>query len=238
MNESTGETYALRSKEEAMDYRYMPDANLPALVFPPGVLDRLKGIVPELPWETVQRLVREYPGLEDRDVETMISLDEYHGRGVRYYEEMMSGLERRKGKKAANWMCHEVLGQLGKAGREWDGGIVAARILGDIVKKVENGDMSGTTGKSVVRHLISNPGSAENKGLEEILDELGLKPASADDLLGLCRGAIERCSKEADMVRKGNEKVAMRLVGEVMKQSQGRADGKKAREIILGILKP
>lgn len=63
-----------------------------------------------------------------------------------------------------------------------------------------------------------------------------MNQASAGDLEELCKKAIDKCKKEAEMIRKGNEKVAMRLVGEVMKLSQGQADPKKAREIILQIL--
>lgn len=219
-----------------MDYRYMPDANLPALIYRPGTIEDLRAKLPEMPWVTVERLTGIYHGLEARDVETMIQLDEYQGRGVAYFEEMMRGLDAKKGKKAANWMTHEVLGQLGKAGREWDERVVSAKMLGEVVDKVEGGEMSGTTGKAVVRHLINTPGAAEGSDLDALLDQLGLKPAPAGDLKELCEKAITKCKKEAEMVRKGNEKVAMRLVGEVMKLSQGRADPKKAREIILQIL--
>jgi aspartyl-tRNA(Asn)/glutamyl-tRNA(Gln) amidotransferase subunit B len=72
--------------------------------------------------------------------------------------------------------------------------------------------------------------------LSRVLETLGLTPVSSDDLRGTCEAAIAALPKEADAIRKGNQKVAMRLVGEVMKRSQGRADAKKAREIILEIL--
>jgi aspartyl-tRNA(Asn)/glutamyl-tRNA(Gln) amidotransferase subunit B len=242
VNELTGETYSLRTKEEAMDYRYLPDSNLPSLVLKSGTLKALRDGLPEMPWMTVERLKGMYEGLEDRDVETMIQMDEYHGKGVGYFEEMMSGLDLGKGKKAVNWLTHEVLGQLGKADQEWNEEIIPANVLGEIVGKVEGGEMSGTTGKAVVRYLINNY-DQPNQGrgtldLGKILDKMGLKQdkASNGDLQDMCKKAIEKCKKEAEMVRKGNEKVAMRLVGEVMKISKGQADPKKAREIILQIL--
>jgi aspartyl-tRNA(Asn)/glutamyl-tRNA(Gln) amidotransferase subunit B len=113
------ETYSLRSKEEAEDYRYMPDANLPAMVFEQvspllilishlkhqltkkGYLDNLRKNLPEMPWDTVDRLTKHY-GVSKRDVETLLGLDEFDGAGVRYFEQVTGG-EAVLGKRAINW---------------------------------------------------------------------------------------------------------------------------------------
>jgi aspartyl-tRNA(Asn)/glutamyl-tRNA(Gln) amidotransferase subunit B len=114
----TGETFSLRTKEEAEDYRYMPDANLPAMVIDPVCLpltpqsghrltelqvylDRLRGSIPEMPWDVVDRLVQQY-GVTQRDLETLVGLDEYEGKGLRYYEDVTQGNEKIR-KKALNW---------------------------------------------------------------------------------------------------------------------------------------
>lgn len=79
----------------------MPDANLPALAITPTYLESLRAAVPELPWECVARLTSTY-GLERRDVETLISLDEYGGAGVTYFESA-AGNNGALGKKISNW---------------------------------------------------------------------------------------------------------------------------------------
>lgn len=113
LNELTGKTYALRSKEEAEDYRYMPDSNLPAIAVKEvsygnacladsqDFLDSLRKSLPEMPWVTVKRLTAAY-GLDSRDVETLIGLDEYHGAGIAYFEEVVGG-DVALGRKASNW---------------------------------------------------------------------------------------------------------------------------------------
>ena len=114
LNELTGETYALRLKEEAEDYRYMPDANLPVMVIDAvsapalinpltaqGYLDALRRTIPEMLWDTVDRLTGLY-GVARRDVETLIGLDEYDAKGVKYYEDVTRG-NVELGKKALNW---------------------------------------------------------------------------------------------------------------------------------------
>jgi aspartyl-tRNA(Asn)/glutamyl-tRNA(Gln) amidotransferase subunit B len=148
-------------------------------------------------------------------------------------------------------IAHELLGQLGKVGREWDPRVVPSGLMMELVQSVEDGTItgelnnrrislrSGTTGKAIIRHAVSlspDEAGAIDGPLSRVLDTLGLTPVSSDDLRSTCEAAIAALPKEADAVRKGNQKVAMRLVGEVMKRSQGRADAKKAREIILEIL--
>lgn len=66
---------------------------------------------------------------------------------------------------------------------------------------------------------------------------MGLTPSSSDDLKALCEDVVQKLPKEAERVRNGNEKVVMRLVGEVMKLSKGSADAKRAREVLLEMLK-
>ncbi|BEJ00419.1 hypothetical protein CcaverHIS631_0502760 [Cutaneotrichosporon cavernicola] len=233
LNELTGETYSLRSKEEAEDYRYMPDSNLPALALEQEYLQILQDGLPELPWSTVSRLAKTY-GLDRRDVETLVHLDEYAGAGAAFFEEAAGG-DKHLGKKVSNWIVHELLGTLTKADKPWSPDIVPAALLSEIVTAVEGGKINGTTGRNVLKHVVSS-GSSGN--LDSLLQELGLASDSTGDLDGLCQEVIAKLPKEADKVRKGNEKVVMRLVGEVMKMSKGTADAKRAREVLLALLKP
>lgn len=98
-------------------------------------------------------------------------------------------------------------------------------------------DEAGTTGKVIIRHLIDIAPNQSSSSFSDILTTLNLSPTSSDDLRATCEAAIVAVPDVAENVRKGKEKAAARIVGEVMRLSSGRADAKRAREIILEILR-
>lgn len=138
------------------------------------------------------------------------------------------------GHKLTHRIAHELIGQLTKANKTWTPDAIPAALLREIIVAVEEGKITGSTGRNVLKHVLST-GSAGS--LDELLSALGVTPSSADDLRALCDAVIAKLPKEADKVRKGNDKVVMRLVGEVMKVSKGTADAKAARELLLDILR-
>ncbi|KAL0247409.1 glutamyl-tRNA(Gln) amidotransferase subunit B, mitochondrial [Cryptococcus tetragattii IND107] len=237
-NELTLQTYSLRSKEEAADYRYMPDHNLPAIVIDDEYLDTLRKKLPEMPWQSVERLLEAY-GVTKRDAETLLGLDEYGAQGMTYFEEVVKQ-DKKIAKKAINWIAHELLGQLGKANRPWTTTIIPAPLMRELVVAVENREITGTTGKAIIKHLVSLPESASfPSSFADLLAKLGLtpSPASVEDVTETCKKAINNQPKAVADFKKGNEKVVMRLVGEVMKLSGGKADAMKAKGILLDLLK-
>ena len=94
----------------------------------------------------------------------------------------------------------------------------------------------GTTGKAVLRHLIDRAPEERPGNLSEALDSVGISPSPAEDLRATCEAAIAAVPDAAEKVRRGKIQAAAPIVGEVMKLSQGRADAKRSREIILEIL--
>jgi aspartyl-tRNA(Asn)/glutamyl-tRNA(Gln) amidotransferase subunit B len=97
----------------------------------------------------------------------------------------------------------------------------------------------GTSAKNVLKELLDRSAIASDTDVKEIAGQMGLlaTPESAqDELRALCQSVIEKLPAEADSVRKGKDKVVMRLVGQVMKDSKGTADAKKARELLLSML--
>lgn len=133
---------------------------------------------------------------------------------------------------------HELLGQLGKEEKPWTPDVVPPGLMRQIVLAVEQGDITGTTGKSLLKSIVGQGVSPDpNAKLADLLHSFGLSAAtSADDLRAVCQAAIEACPSQAEAIKKGNLKPAMRIVGEVMKRTNGGADAKRAREIILEIL--
>lgn len=132
-------------------------------------------------------------------------------------------------------MTHELLGQLTKSGREWTPDVVPAPLMRELVLAVEGGKLTGSTARSVLKHVVEN-GAGEDK-LEPLLEQLGIQPSSADDLKALCEAVIAKLPKEAEKVRGGNDKVVMRLVGQVMKDSRGAADAQAARALLLELIR-
>lgn len=132
-------------------------------------------------------------------------------------------------------MTHELLGQLTKSGREWTPDVVPAPLMRELVLAVEGGKLTGSTARSVLKHVVEN-GAGEGK-LEPLLEQLGIQPSSADDLKALCEAVIAKLPKEAEKVRGGNDKVVMRLVGQVMKDSRGAADAQAARALLLELIR-
>lgn len=112
--------------------------------------------------------------------------------------------------------------------------MVPASLLGEIVSAVEGGKVTGTVGRSVLKHVVMTGDTS--KDFETLVSELGLS-ASADDLRASCEAVIAKLPKEAEKIRQGNQKVVMRLVGEVMKMSKGAADAKRAKDMFFELLK-
>ena len=184
-----------------------------------------------------------------------MSLDEYDGTGVRYFETAAEGLGKELARKVGNWLVHETLGQLKKENRSWNEGIVPVGLLREMVDAIEAGTINGSSGKAIIRHFVHLPTTnsadinAESHldeiavpNLESVLASLGIQKldpsASTGDVLAeWCSAAIAKLPKEAKMVGDGNDKVVMRIVGEVMKLSSGAADARKAREVIIATLR-
>lgn len=175
------------------------------------------------------------------------------GAGVRFFEEVAKG---REGKVAANWsvifcphccspratltslrsprVLHELLGQLSKANLTLINSPISPSELGRLIDAVTSSALTGTSAKSLLRTFLSSSPSTRPT-LDSLIASNATTPAPADGsadeaLKALCAGVVEALPVEAAKVRAGQEKVLMRMVGEVMKRSKGRADAKKVGE--------
>ncbi|SPO30304.1 related to PET112 - putative glutamyl-tRNA(Gln)amidotransferase subunit B, mitochondrial precursor [Ustilago trichophora] len=267
-NESDGTTFRLRGKEDAPDYRYMPDPNLPPILLSEQQIKELREELPELPDARRTRLGQQY-GLTSRDVNVLMrvgSEDERDGRvsiqcvdekeqgsdAVEYFEKVASG--GRNPQTALNWIIHELMKGLNARNLPFKEWFLPAEYLGQLIDLVESGKVTGTTAKSVIAELLSSVQSKANdpaislKRLEEaaktsvspVFDLLKqnelLALATKEDLLPLVKSALERLQDEVAQVKRGNLKVAMRIVGQVMKDANGRADAKVVHQTILELL--
>ena len=209
---STGMTRAMRSKEDAHDYRYFPDPDLLPLVLDEAWVEAIRASLPELPDALKARLISQY-GLTSYDA-TVISEDR---ETAAFYEAVAKG---RDPKIAANWMTVELFGALNKMGKSLEESPVTPDQLGALVSLISDGTISGRIAKDVFAEMVESGGDPE-----KIIEEKGLKQVSDT-------GAIETMidtvmAENADKVeeyRGGKDKLFGFFVGQVMKASKGQAN--------------
>ena len=213
-NPDTGETRAMRSKEDANDYRYFPDPDLLPVVCTPEYIDAIRGSLPELPDAKRARFVKDF-GLSDYDAKTLTSSREL----AAYYEAVVaaSGAE---AKLCANWVATDLLGALNKLSKEITESPISADALAGMLKRIADKTISGKLAKDVFEAMLNGEGSADDiikaKGLVQITDESAII-AAIDDV-------IAKNPQQVADYRSGKDKLFGFFVGQAMKATQGKAN--------------
>ena len=207
-----GTTRAMRSKEDAHDYRYFPDPDLLPLVIPQDEVDELKAALPELPDAIRDRLTNDY-GLSAYDAAVITEEPET----AAFYEAASTGRDR---KLVANWMTVELFGALNKSGQTLADCNISPVALGGLVGLIEDGTISGKIAKDVFADMFETGKDAatvvEEKGLKQVSDS-GAIEAMIDEVIA------ENAYKVAEY-RGGKDKLFGFFVGQVMKVSKGQAN--------------
>ncbi|HET9149425.1 MAG TPA: Asp-tRNA(Asn)/Glu-tRNA(Gln) amidotransferase subunit GatB [Alphaproteobacteria bacterium] len=214
-----GETRAMRTKEEAHDYRYFPDPDLLPLELEPDWVERIKESLPELPDEKKARFMKDY-GLTAYDAGVLVA----ERASADYFETVAKG---RDGKVAANWVMGELFAVLNKTGVGIEASPVSAEALGGLVDLLKDGTISGRIAKDVFAAMVDTgkPAKAivEEKGLKQITDT-GAIEAAADKV-------IADNPKQVEQYRK-NPNIIGWFVGQVMKATGGKANPAAVNEIL------
>ena len=209
---STGTTRAMRSKEDAHDYRYFPDPDLLPLVIAQQEVDELRAALPELPDQIRDRLTGEY-GLSAYDASVITEERET----AAYYEAASDGRDR---KLVANWMTVELFGALNRSGQSLADCKVTPQALGGRVGLIEDGTISGKIAKDVFADMFETGKQAadivEEKGLKQVSDS-GAIEAMIDEVLAANEDKVAE-------YRGGKDKLFGFFVGQVMKASKGQAN--------------
>jgi aspartyl-tRNA(Asn)/glutamyl-tRNA(Gln) amidotransferase subunit B len=206
-----GETRPMRSKEEAHDYRYFPDPDLLPLVLDEAWVKEIETSLPELPDEKKARLIK--LGLSPYDASVLVAEKE----SVDYFEEMLgAGAEP---KAAANWLNNEYFGRLNKAGLAIADGPVSAQANAAIIAMVNSNMISGKIAKDVL-DIVWNEGGdpkaiVEGRGLKQVSDTSAIERA-IDVVIAANPDKVEEV--------KAKPKLASWFVGQVMKQTGGKAN--------------
>ena len=224
-DEAKGQTFSMRGKEEAHDYRYFPDPDLVPVKVEAEWLESIRRDLPELPMARAARFVSDL-GLPEYDAEVLTSDKAL----ADYFEACLE--EFPQPKKVSNWIMVELMRELKKE----EAGIEAVRVtpknLGCLLALVDKGDISGKIAKTVFDEMI-----ATGKDPETIIQEKGLVQISDTGALeAQAREIIAAHPKEAADFKAGKTKVMGFFVGQLMKKTKGQANPKLANEIFQRLL--
>ena len=220
-NTATGETVAMRSKEEAHDYRYFPEPDLMPLIVSDAWLGEIKQLMPELPAAKRQRFVEQY-AISDYDARVLSSTQVL----ADYFEQVAKASG--DPKTAANWVQGDLSGALNTAGKALVDSPVSAPNLAELVKLIAGGTLSSKLGKEVFAKMFE---SGQTAG--EIIEAEGLKQIS--DTPALQKIIDEVLAKNAGQVatyRAGKTSVLGFFVGQVMKATRGQANPQAVNELL------
>lgn len=216
----TGKTRSMRSKEEAHDYRYFPCPDLLPLEFDQAFVDGLKKDLPELPDEKKERLMKDY-GLNSYDAGILVA----DKTSSDFFEQVAKG---RDAKLASNWVTNEFFGRLNKEGKTIETSPVNADQLGGIIELISKGDISGKIAKELFEIVWEEGGDpaqiVEERDMKAVTDT-GAIEAILDEIIANNPKQVEGAKEKPQLIGW--------FVGQVMKQTQGKADPK----VVNGILK-
>ena len=229
-NPDTGETRAMRSKEDSADYRYFPDPDLPPLVIAPEWVERVKGEMPELPAVMAKRFI-EVDGLPEYDATMMTqSLAT-----ARYYEAAKAAGATPK--LVANWVMGEISRRLNAEGREIDAAPLGPELLAKLIARITDGTISNNAAKQVFEDLWNAPQNQDGSRLLQDVDEIillkGLKQVSDTGAIeAILDEVLAANQKSVDEYRAGKDKAFNALVGQAMKATKGKANPALVNELL------
>jgi aspartyl-tRNA(Asn)/glutamyl-tRNA(Gln) amidotransferase subunit B len=218
----SGETRAMRSKEDAQDYRYFPDPDLPPLVIAPEWIERVRASMPELPAAMAVRFERD-DGLAAYDAATMAQSPAF----ARYYEAARQACGQPK--LVANWLMGEVAKRLNADSLSIANCPLAPATLATLIARIGDGTLSNNGARQVFEVLWT----ADRADVDAVIDAKGLKQMSDSGALeAIVADVIATNARSVDEYRAGKDKAFNALVGQVMKASKGKANPAQASELL------
>lgn len=216
-----GETRAMRSKEDAHDYRYFPDPDLLPVVITDTMLEAAKASMPELPKEMAARFIEQY-GISDYDARLLTS----NHIQASWFE--LAAKIGGHGKLVANWMLGELAAALNKAGIDISASPISAERLAGLTNRIADNTLSNKLAKQVFETMWDSNLSAdaiiERDGLKQMTD-IGAIEQIIDEVLAKNQKSVEE-------FKSGKEKAFNALVGQVMKASRGKANPQQVQTLL------
>jgi aspartyl-tRNA(Asn)/glutamyl-tRNA(Gln) amidotransferase subunit B len=221
-NPDTGETRAMRSKEDAADYRYFPDPDLPPLVVAPEWVEQVRAAMTELPRVMAARFGADYD-LSDYDAAALTQSREV----ASYFEASTKACGQPK--LVGNWIMGEISRRLNAAEQDINGCPVSPRQLAQLIGRIQDGTISNNAARQVMDVLWADPQSE----VDAVIEAKGLKQMNDSGALEKIVDAVLAANpKNVAEYRAGNAKALNALVGQIMKGSQGKANPQQVNDLL------
>lgn len=224
----TGETRAMRTKEDAADYRYFPDPDLPPLVIGRDWVEQVRADMPELPRVMAERLVRDY-GLPEYDATTVTQSPQM----AAYFEAAAQACG--QAKLVSNWIMGEVSRRLNAEEKDIAQAPVNAAQLAALITRISDGTISNNAAKQVLDALWSGQATAGEPlaQIDAVIEAQGLKQMNDSGALeAIIAEVLAANEKNVAEYRAGKEKAFNALVGQIMKASKGKANPAQVNELL------
>ena len=245
-NDTKGETFSQRVKEEAHDYRYFPEPDIPPFRFTKEEFDELKTELPELPWQRRERFQREY-GLGEKETEVFVQQKDIGEYFEKVVSELGPDLEPKKLQKltklSANYIITDLIGLLrgkdflnfeqSEKSRFWQSQVlITPENFAELILLIEKGEISSPIAKQVLKEMFAKGGDPsqiiEEKGLAQVSDEISIQKIAQE--------VIEKNPKAVLDFKKGKVNALQFLVGQLMARTKGTVNPQTARTIFQKLL--
>ncbi len=215
-----GETRSMRGKEESHDYRYFPDPDLPPLIITEEKIEKLKQSMPELPDEKKKRFMEEY-NINDYDAGVLTD-DQFV---ANYFEEVV---KKRDSKLVVSWITGELFSYLKKNDLELSESLILPTKIGGLLDLIISGKISNRQAKELFENFLKSELDAEKfiskMGVEQVSDE--------NQIQDLINTVLQKNPKMVDDYKNGKEKLFGFFVGQIMKESKGKANPQIVNKIL------
>ena len=215
-----GETRALRSKEDAMDYRYFPDPDLPKLVLEQKTIDEIKQNLPELPWLKKQRYINQYH-ISEYDAGVLTAEEEIS----QYFEQLIAYHEP---KLCVSWLTVELFGRMNKLNIDFANLKLPASHFVELLSLIKSGEISGKIAKDVLDIMLQT-----NQKASVIVQEKGLKQVSdSSALLQIIDKVLANNQDNFAKCVAGDQKLFGFFIGQIMKETKGQANPQVINQLL------
>jgi aspartyl-tRNA(Asn)/glutamyl-tRNA(Gln) amidotransferase subunit B len=222
-DEETGVTKVMRNKEEAMDYRYFPDPDLPIVIISDERIENMQNEMPEFAAKKVERFINEYK-LNENEAITLASEMEL----AEYYEAVVK--ESNEPKLSANWVLTEILKVLKDKNIGIDKFAVAPQNIAKLIKLITSNVISSKIAKEVFEEMIT-----DNKNPETIVKEKGMTQITDNsEIEKIVEQVLSENTQSVEDFKAGKDRALKFLVGQAMKLSKGKANPQMLNEMIIG----
>jgi aspartyl-tRNA(Asn)/glutamyl-tRNA(Gln) amidotransferase subunit B len=223
-----GASFSMRTKEEANDYRYLPDPDLPPLVVDGPTMATVMRSMPELPMQKLGRFMRDY-GMRDTEARLLITeraLADYVDAAVRAHGDVASA------RNVAFWIANELLGALNAAGKTIETCPVPPAHIAQLVRLIENDTISGKMAKDVFDQVFATGSSPD-----AIVEQTGMRQISDPvEIERIARAVLAANTRQVDAFRAGKDTLFGFFVGQVMRETGGRANPQVTSDVLRRLL--